>query len=104
MTFSKQKGTTTVEFAIIGTVLMLVLLLTNVIISAMRGTRVDVALDLGEDRIRSIELEFVMPREFPTSERAKLERAAGSCPIKHSFHPDVRIATRFTYPMHAEVS
>ena len=49
-------------------------------------------------RIGSIELTFNMPRGLSDRDRTKLERAAGFCPIKHSFHPDVSTSIRFDYP------
>lgn len=67
------------------------------------GTEVDVEVELGEDRLHAIELTFVMPRRFPASDRSKLEAAAGACPIKRSFLPEVRVAADFRYPEHATV-
>jgi uncharacterized OsmC-like protein len=72
----------------------------------IQGTRVEVDVSTREDmaRIERIELAFHMPREFSDVDRLKLERAAGTCPIKHSFHPDIQVATRFEYPHHAGIS
>jgi uncharacterized OsmC-like protein len=49
-------------------------------------------------RIGTIDLTFSMPRNFSSEERLKLERAAGMCPIKHSFHSDIQIAVQYNYP------
>ena len=62
------------------------------------GTRVDVELTGSEKRIEAIELRFNMPREFSKVERLKLERAAESCPIGHSFQPDITISVHYAYP------
>lgn len=60
---------------------------------------VDVAMvEKPVSRIGSIELTFNMPRGLSDRDRTKLERAAGFCPIKHSFHPDVSTSIRFDYP------
>lgn len=48
-------------------------------------------------RIGSINLTFVMPGHLSEKDRTKLERAAGLCPIKASFHPDVAISCSFEY-------
>ncbi len=64
------------------------------------GTRLDIELSWTEkmDRIGAIDLTFTMARNYSEKERLMLERAADSCPIKHSFHPDTKITTRFIYP------
>jgi putative redox protein len=64
------------------------------------GTRLDVELSWTErnDRIGAIDLTFTMARNYSPKERLLLERAADACPIKHSFHPDTKITTRFIYP------
>ena len=64
------------------------------------GACVDVELTNVEkpvSRIGSIDLAFTMPERLTETDRAKLERAAGFCPIKASFHPDVRISVSFDY-------
>lgn len=65
------------------------------------GASVEVDISMTEKpvfRIGNIDLQFSMPRNFSPEERLKLERAAGTCPIKHSFHPDITISARFNYP------
>ena len=64
------------------------------------GACVDVELTNVEkpvSRIGSIDLAFTMPGHLTETDRTKLERAAGFCPIKASFHPDVRISVSFDY-------
>ena len=64
------------------------------------GTRLDIELSWTEkmDRIGTINLTFNMARNYSDKERMMLERAADACPIKHSFHPDTKINTKFIYP------
>jgi putative redox protein len=62
------------------------------------GARVHVELVGSEKRIETIDLTFTMPRNFSEVERTKLQRAAESCPIEHSFHPDIPITIRYDYP------
>jgi uncharacterized OsmC-like protein len=62
------------------------------------GARVDVKLAGSDKRIETIDLTFTMPKNFSRAERLKLERAAESCPIEHSFHPDIPISVRYDYP------
>jgi uncharacterized OsmC-like protein len=62
------------------------------------GTNVDVQMTQTDKRIEAISLLFSMPRNFSAQERVKLERAAGLCPIKNSFHPDVTISVKYKYP------
>ena len=63
-------------------------------------TIVDVEFSLTKNfsRIDSIDLTVNMSNNFSKIERIKLERAAESCPIKHSFHPDVKISVSYIYP------
>ena len=66
----------------------------------LAGAYVDVELANVEkpvSRIGSIDLAFTMPGDLTETDRTKLERAAGFCPIKASFHPDVTISVSFNY-------
>ena len=65
------------------------------------GASADVEVSLTDDpifRIGSISMLFRMPRSYSKSDQSKLERAAGKCPIKPSFHPDIPLSVRFEYP------
>jgi len=64
----------------------------------IKDTRVDVQIEQSEKRIESISLLFNMARDYPDKDRIKLERAAGLCPIKSSFHPDTSITIEYKYP------
>ena len=65
------------------------------------NTEVEVEItmvDKPETRIGLLDVKVSMPRDYSDTDRTKLERAAAACAIKHSFRPDVKIATRFEYP------
>jgi putative redox protein len=64
----------------------------------INSTCVDVEVQESEKRIESISLVFNMPHAYSEKERQKLERAAGLCPIKSSFHPDTSIHIDYKYP------
>lgn len=64
------------------------------------GTVVDVAFAMTDKpfpHMESITVVFNMPHEYAPSEREKLEKAAGRCPIKGSFRPETRIVAEFRY-------
>ena len=64
------------------------------------GASVDVEITNVEkpvSRIGNIDLAFTMPGHLTKTDRTKLERAAGLCPIKASFHPDIAISVCFNY-------
>ena len=64
----------------------------------INGTCVDVEVEQSEKRIESISLVFNMAHAYSEKERQKLERAAGLCPIKSSFHSDTSINIEYKYP------
>jgi uncharacterized OsmC-like protein len=66
----------------------------------LSNTRVDADFALTKDfsRIDAIDLTANMPDNISKRDRIRLERAAEACPIKHSFHTDVRISVRYVYP------
>jgi putative redox protein len=49
-------------------------------------------------RIARLVLRVAFPAGIPASARAKLEKAAHSCPVALSLHPDVAQDITFTYP------
>ena len=66
----------------------------------LSGTRVEVDMsmtDQPETRIGAINVTVRVPKDLPETERASLEKAAASCPIKHSFRPDTEISTQFEF-------
>ncbi len=61
------------------------------------GATVDVEISLTNDslfRIGAISLLFRMPQTYPNDDRMKLKRAAGMCPIRPSFHPDIPLSVQ----------
>lgn len=62
------------------------------------GTTVDIEVEQSEKRIESVGLVFNMSQAYTEQEKQKLERAAGLCPIKSSFHPDTSIHVEYKYP------
>ena len=64
----------------------------------IHGTCVDIDMVQSEHRIESIHLVFNLPNPYGKIGRTKLERAAGLCPIKASFHPDIKISVEYIYP------
>ena len=64
----------------------------------INGTCVDVEIEQSEKRIESISLVFNMANAYTAKDRIKLERSAGLCPIKSSFHPDTSIYIEYKYP------
>ncbi len=50
-------------------------------------------------RIGKLELEFQMPMAIDPRQRQVLERAADTCPVRASLHPDVRVEVSFRYSL-----
>jgi len=49
-------------------------------------------------RIAQIDVTFTLPATLTATERTVLERAAHTCPVSLSLHPDVRQNIVFEYP------
>ena len=64
----------------------------------IKDTCVDVEIEHSKKRIESIKLVFNMAQAYSQKERQKLEKAAGLCPIKSSFHPEISISVEYKYP------
>jgi len=69
----------------------------------LKGMQVRVEKEMtttGPRRVATIRLTIVMPlgTSISAADRQKLERAAQSCPVKQSLHPDVQVAIEFVYP------
>lgn len=67
------------------------------------GTRVHVAKEMVADPVRRVGLLAVtvtLPpgRVLSLPDRDRLERAAHTCPVKQSLHPDTVVHLRFEYP------
>ena len=48
-------------------------------------------------RIGALTVQVRMPPGIPEAARAKLERAAMTCPVKPSLHPDVDVSVQFNW-------
>jgi putative redox protein len=69
----------------------------------IRGTRVHVVKEMAtapDRRIGALRVTITLPpgRQWPAEDRQRLERAALTCPVKHSLHPDVQTPMEFVYP------
>ncbi len=66
---------------------------------SLEGARARVAKHMTADPVRRIgrlEVEVVLPRGLAAEERDVLERAARTCPVKASLHPETEVALRFS--------
>ena len=64
-------------------------------------TRVHVAIEATDKptmRYTAIRVVINMPAGLAPRDRTRLERAAGSCPIKHSFDPSIPLTVTYEYP------
>lgn len=67
----------------------------------IEGARVEVQKHMTPQpgrRIGKLVLRFRMPGGVPADARAPLERAAASCPVHRSLHPDVVVDATFDWP------
>ncbi len=48
-------------------------------------------------RVGRLVVELAMPAGLPPESRDPLERAAHSCPVRLSLHPDIEVETRFDW-------
>lgn len=67
----------------------------------IEGTEVEVTKEMVQEPVRRIgklTVNFKMPAGIPEKGRALLERAALTCPVHKSLHPDIEIPVKFTYP------
>lgn len=48
-------------------------------------------------RIAKLELDVTIPLAADHPDRARLEAAAGACPVRKSLHPDVQVVETFTW-------
>ena len=68
----------------------------------LTGTLIRVVKEMTADpvrRIGSLTVTVTLPNgsSLSATDRAKLERAAQTCPAKQSLHPDVKVAVEFVY-------
>ena len=48
-------------------------------------------------RISKITVELNMPKDLTDNQKKKLEKAAHTCPVHHSLHPDIEKDIKFIY-------
>ena len=66
-----------------------------------KGTTVDIEKEMilqPVRRIGKVTAVFHMAKGIPSDKREMLERAAHTCPVHKSLHPDVQIPITFQYP------
>ena len=58
----------------------------------LKGTRIEIQKVMAADprRIAEIRLDFYFPCEYSEKDRKILERAAETCPVGKSLHPDLK--------------
>lgn len=68
---------------------------------ALEGLRVEIEKHMSAApprRVARLVLRFHMPASLSADQRAKLEKAAHTCPVALSVSPDVFIEASFSYP------
>lgn len=68
---------------------------------ALEGTQIRVEKHMTTTpprRIARLTVAFTMPSGIDAAARIKLERAAHTCPVALSLHPDITVEASFTYP------
>ena len=50
-------------------------------------------------RVGKISVQFELPSSLSTETREKLERAAKTCPVHHSLHPEVIVDFTYSYTL-----
>ena len=65
----------------------------------LKDTYAEVTKTLASDprRISKIEINFFLKEEYTDKERTILERAARTCPVIYSLHPDIEKVITFSY-------
>ena len=67
----------------------------------LTGTRVQVQKEMIQEPVRKIgklTVIFKFPGGIPATQREDLQRAALTCPVYKSLHPDIEIPVSFHYP------
>lgn len=65
----------------------------------LKGTRIEIQKVMAADprRIPEISLDFYFPCEYSEKDRKILERAAETCPVGKSLHPDLKQVVNYHY-------
>ena len=66
----------------------------------IRGTRVEIVKVMASEprRISEIKVDFYFPSDYSDKDKKILERAADTCPVAKSLHPDLKQNITFHYP------
>ncbi len=67
----------------------------------LKGTRVQVTKEMIQEPVRRIgklTVRFEFPAGIPANQRPALEKAALTCPVHKSLHPEIEIPVEFRYP------
>ena len=68
----------------------------------LEGSEVEVLKEMIQEparRIGKLTVNFKMPKGIELKQRALLERAAMTCPVHQSLHPDIQIPVQFDYSL-----
>jgi uncharacterized OsmC-like protein len=66
----------------------------------LKGTTVEVQKEMATEprRVGKLTVIIQMPGKIDKTQRAALEKAALTCPVHKSLHPDTQIPVSFQYP------
>lgn len=71
----------------------------------LKGTQIDIEKIMKADprRIGGVNLTFSFPETLQLNDKQRtiLERAAHTCPVIYSIHPDIEVKVDFKWPQHA---
>jgi uncharacterized OsmC-like protein len=74
----------------------------------LKGTSIEIEKIMKADprRIGGINLTFHFPEGFQATDKQKeiLERAAHTCPVIYSIHPEIEVKTVFNWPITADIN
>ena len=67
---------------------------------ALEGTTIEVSKEMAQEprRIQKIQVTVSMVKGIPEKQRKLLEKAALTCPVHKSLHPEIEIPVSFQYP------
>jgi putative redox protein len=72
----------------------------------LKGTSIEIQKTMKPDprRISGISLTFHLPPDLHLTEKHRtiLQRAADTCPVKYSIHPDIDVEVNYNWPTAAE--
>ena len=63
------------------------------------GTEANITKTMASNprRISKIEIQFTFPKSYEEATKKKLEKAALTCPVYHSLHPEIEKDIQFIY-------